>query len=50
MGRLFVDALRSADLNPLMGYFLVTGAILLIGNIIADIMYAALDPRIRVDA
>lgn len=48
MGRLFVDSLRAIDLNPLMGYFLVTGALLLIGNIIADLLYSALDPRIRV--
>jgi peptide/nickel transport system permease protein len=49
MGRLFVDALEHVNLNPLMGYFLVTGALLLIGNILADILYAVLDPRIRVE-
>lgn len=50
MGRLFVEALRTVNVNVLMGYFLVTGILLLIGNIIADIMYVLLDPRIRVES
>ena len=50
MGRLFIDALHNVSVNVLMGYFLVTGLLLLMGNIVADIMYAVLDPRIRVDA
>lgn len=50
MGRLFVEALHTVSLNVLMGYFLVTGILLLIGNIVADVLYAVLDPRIRVDA
>ncbi|PKQ25869.1 MAG: ABC transporter permease [Actinobacteria bacterium HGW-Actinobacteria-4] len=49
MGRLFVESLRLVNLDPLMGYFLVTGILLLIGNILADILYAVLDPRIRVE-
>lgn len=50
MGRLFVDALNSVNTNVLMGYFLVTGTLLVIGNLLADLLYAVLDPRIRVDA
>ena len=50
MGRLFVNALRDVSVNVLMAYFLVTALILLIGNLVADILYAVLDPRIRVDA
>ncbi len=50
MGRLFIDALHLVSVNVLMGYFLVTGMLLLIGNIVADILYAVLDPRIRVEA
>jgi peptide/nickel transport system permease protein len=50
MGRLFIDALHHVSVNVLMAYFLVTGLLLLIGNIVADILYAVLDPRIRVDA
>jgi peptide/nickel transport system permease protein len=50
MGRLFVDALNTVNVNVLMGYFLVTGILLLIGNIIADVLYVLLDPRIRVES
>ena len=50
MGRLFVEALRGVNVNVLMGYFLVTGILLLIGTIIADVMYVLLDPRIRVES
>ncbi len=50
MGRLFVDALHNVSLDPLMGYFIVTAILLLLGNILADIMYVVLDPRIRLNA
>ncbi len=50
MGRLFVEALNTVNTNVLMGYFLVTGTLLVVGNLIADLLYAVLDPRIRVDA
>ena len=50
MGRLFIDALHAVNTNVLMGYYLVTGVLLVIGNVIADVLYAVLDPRIRVDA
>lgn len=48
MGRLFVDGLRVADLNPVMAFFVVTGALAVLFNLIADLLYAALDPRIKV--
>jgi peptide/nickel transport system permease protein len=48
MGRMFVDALQHVDLNPIMGVFLVTSLVTLIFNLIADLSYSALDPRIRV--
>ena len=50
MGRLFVDALTTVNTNVLMGYFLVTGVLLVMGNLIADILYVLLDPRIRVES
>jgi peptide/nickel transport system permease protein len=46
MGRLFFDALTLRDYPVLMG-ILVLGAILIvIGNLIADVLYGLLDPRI----
>jgi peptide/nickel transport system permease protein len=48
MGQLFDQALLSTDVNVLMGYFLVTGVIVVAFNIFADLLYSVLDPRIRV--
>jgi peptide/nickel transport system permease protein len=48
MGKLFVDALNKVDVNPLMGFFLVTGSVAVLFNLLADLSYTALDPRIRV--
>jgi peptide/nickel transport system permease protein len=48
MGVLFNNALNQTDVNALMGYFIVTGALIVIFNIVADILYSVLDPRIRV--
>ncbi len=48
MGQLFVQALRLVDLNPIMGFFLVTGLLAMVFNLVADLLYAVLDPRVRV--
>jgi peptide/nickel transport system permease protein len=48
MGQLFDQALLLTDVNPLMGYFVVTGVIIVLFNIFADLIYSVLDPRIRV--
>lgn len=47
MGALFVRGLRQLDPNPVMGFFLVTAILVVVFNLIADIAYAYLDPRIR---
>jgi peptide/nickel transport system permease protein len=47
MGSLFNFGLQAIDLNLVMGVFLVTGLVAVVFNVIADIAYAALDPRIR---
>ncbi len=47
MGQLFVNGLDHIDPNPVMAFFLVTGTLAIIFNLIADLVYAALDPRIR---
>ncbi|MGV8884583.1 MAG: ABC transporter permease subunit [Microbacteriaceae bacterium] len=49
MGRLFIDSVTKVDLNPLMGVFIITSIVALIFNLIADLTYSALDPRIRVN-
>jgi peptide/nickel transport system permease protein len=48
MGTLFNKAITTFDLNLLMGVFLVTGALVVLANLVADLLYSALDPRIRV--
>ncbi|QCR18841.1 ABC transporter permease [Agrococcus sp. SGAir0287] len=48
MGQLFNNSLRTSDLNPLMGYFVVIAIMAILFNFVADLCYAALDPRVRV--
>ena len=48
MGALFVTALRDIDVYLLTGWLLVTGAVIIVFNLIADLLYGILDPRIRV--
>jgi peptide/nickel transport system permease protein len=48
MGRMFTDGLRSLDPNPVMGFFVVVSVFAVIANIGADLLYAVLDPRIRI--
>jgi peptide/nickel transport system permease protein len=47
MGALFQDGLNAVDPAPVMAFFLVTGVAAVLMNLLADIAYAALDPRIR---
>jgi peptide/nickel transport system permease protein len=48
MGALFNRGLQAVDVNLVMGFFLVTGLFAVIGNLVADLLYSSLDPRIRV--
>lgn len=50
MGQLFIQALGRVDLNPIMGFFLITGLLAMVFNLIADLLYSVLDPRVRVKA
>jgi peptide/nickel transport system permease protein len=47
MGALFSNGLSLVDPAPVMAFFLVTGLAAIIFNMLADITYASLDPRIR---
>lgn len=47
MGELFRTGLDHVDPAPVMAFFLVTGTAAVAMNMLADIAYAALDPRIR---
>lgn len=50
MGQLFLKGLAAVDVNLVMGYVLVVGLMAVVGNVIADVLYSALDPRIRISA
>jgi peptide/nickel transport system permease protein len=49
MGRLAIDALQERDYTLVMGTFMLFAVLTLLGNLLADIAYAVLDPRIRYD-
>jgi peptide/nickel transport system permease protein len=48
MGTLFNKAIGGQDLNLLMGVFFVTSSLAVLANLVADLLYSALDPRIRI--
>ncbi|MBT4768357.1 MAG: ABC transporter permease [Phycisphaerae bacterium] len=48
LGMHFVDAVLSKDLTMIMGVVLVYSALLVILNLAVDVMYAWVDPRIRI--
>jgi peptide/nickel transport system permease protein len=47
MGTMFREGLGYVDPNTVMAFFIVTGTAIVVFNMIADILYAYLDPRIR---
>jgi peptide/nickel transport system permease protein len=49
MGLLFIDGVRARDYFLLMGLILIASTFVIICNLIADILYAVVDPRIRYD-
>lgn len=49
MGRLIVDAIFQRDYPLVMATSFVIAAIVIAGNLIADVLYAVVDPRIRTE-
>jgi peptide/nickel transport system permease protein len=47
MGRLTLQAVQRSDYTLIMGSTLLFAVLTLLGNLLADILYAILDPRIR---
>ncbi len=47
MGRLFYDSLTKRDYPMLMGILILGAVLIVIGNLIADLLYGILDPRIK---
>ena len=49
MGRYFITALGAGDPYPIMAWLMISAIMIVIGNLLADIVYGYLDPRIRYD-
>ena len=49
MGKLVVDAIDQRDFPVIMGGTLVFAMMVVVGNLVADLLYAVVDPRIRYD-
>jgi peptide/nickel transport system permease protein len=49
MGRLFFRSAQRVDYAVLMGYLMIAATLIILFNIVADIIYGFLDPRIRYD-
>jgi peptide/nickel transport system permease protein len=48
MGLIFLQAIAVSDIPLAVGALSITGVLALVGHLVADIMYAVLDPRIRI--
>lgn len=47
MGRLFLDSLSNSDYPVVMGLLMFSAILTIVGNLVADIVVALVDPRIR---
>jgi peptide/nickel transport system permease protein len=49
MGRLIVDSIFAQDTPVIIACFIVFAALVVAGNLLADLLYAVVDPRIKYD-
>ena len=47
MGLYFVNALNAGDPYPIMAWLMITATMIIVFNLVADIAYGVLDPRVR---
>lgn len=47
LGRTAVDAVRSGDLPTIMATVLIAAVFVVLANVLVDLLYAAIDPRVR---
>jgi peptide/nickel transport system permease protein len=48
IGYFYITKLGQLDLYPVMAYIVVTATIVVVFNLLADVLYGYLDPRVRV--
>ena len=49
MGRLGLESVRFRDFPVTMGILLISSIMIIVGNLISDILYIIMDPRVRLD-
>jgi peptide/nickel transport system permease protein len=49
MGRVLLLAARARDVPVIMAVSVVASAAVIVGNLVADVLYAVVDPRVRID-
>jgi peptide/nickel transport system permease protein len=49
MGLLFIQAVQFADIPVMAAYLCLVGLIFVVINLVVDLLYYAVDPRLRVD-
>ncbi|HVS45846.1 MAG TPA: ABC transporter permease [Verrucomicrobiae bacterium] len=49
MGQLFWQAATDRDFAILLGMTMITGTLVILGNLVADVLYGVVDPRVRYD-
>ena len=50
MGLLFIQAVQNADIPVMSAYLMLVAFLFVVINFVVDMLYAAVDPRIRVVA
>jgi peptide/nickel transport system permease protein len=50
MGRLALNSVTDSDLPVIVGITLLTAFFVVVANALVDILYAALDPRVRLES
>lgn len=50
MGRFFVSSMFAKDYPVIMTLVLIYGVFLVVANLVADLLYGVLDPRVRIDS
>lgn len=49
LGFWFANAARQLDMPAVLGFTLFNGVLMVIGNLVVDILYAVIDPRVRLE-
>jgi peptide/nickel transport system permease protein len=47
IGKLTIDSVRTFDYPILMGVLMITAILVVLANLLADVAYAVVDPRIK---